>query len=153
MEHKTQLWEGLFVEPEKERFEKLVGLYGEKYCWNYPINSKDTIDFILKTFNAPKVFDLLSIDIDGQDFYIWSDMVEYRARVVVIEWSPYVDSHFIPERDYYGKLGTNQAGLFPMLNLARHKDYNVVAITPVNLICVDNEILPLNYWKAGFPVK
>ena len=146
-------WNGHFVEPDRERFNVLTTFYPESQCSNIAIDSTMTIDKLLDSLHYPEVFDLLNIDIDGQDYYIWTDMIKYRARIVVIEWSPYVTKGFIPKRDTDGKEGENQAGILSMLNLARRKDYTVVAITPVNLICVDNKIIPQKYWKGCFPLK
>lgn len=36
---------------------------------------------------VPEEFDLLSIDIDRNDYYIWDAIIKYRPRVVVIEYN------------------------------------------------------------------
>ena len=51
-----------------------------------------TLDNILELcdkYTIPKEFDLLSIDIDGNDWYIWKEMCEERCRprVVIIEYN------------------------------------------------------------------
>src|SRR5258705_11709352 len=45
----------------------------------------DGLDAILKKTKAPKDLDLLSIDIDGNDYHVWAAVQEYRPRVIVIE--------------------------------------------------------------------
>lgn len=147
-------WDGVFIEPDPKSYKILTQLYPRHKCLQEAISTENTIDGLLQRQNFPKKFDLLSIDIDGQDCFVWADMVKYRARVVVIEWSPYVTPGFIPIRNTDGKEGVNQAGLYPMLHLAWQKKYKVMAITPVNLICVEGELLKdwKMYWDGKFPL-
>jgi len=147
-------WDGAFVEPDLIRYEKLTNLYSKEKCVQKAIAEDNTIDGLLEQMSFPRRFDLLNLDIDGQEYYVWSDMVKYRARVVVIEWSPYVPMNFVPIRGTDGAGGENQAGLFPMLRLARQKDYKVIAITPVNLICAEGKLLGewKRYWDGEFPL-
>ena len=51
---------------------------------------------IFKKYNVPSEFDLISIDIDNNDFYVWKALTkEYKPRVVVIEFN----SLFKPDED------------------------------------------------------
>lgn len=149
-----QGWEGIFVEPDLTKFNKLKSLYPEEWCIDKKVDSQTTIDMILDSIHFPKTFDLLSLDIDGQEYHVWGDMVKYRANVVVVEWSPYVQCDFIPVLGSDGKNGCNQAGLHPMFKLALAKNYYVLAITPTNLICVDTQYCPERkmYWEGNFPL-
>jgi hypothetical protein len=45
------------------------------------------LDKILADTPIPKNFDLLSIDVDGNDYHIWEAVEEYRPKVVVIEFN------------------------------------------------------------------
>jgi len=147
-------WDGAFIEPNPDSYRQLTKLYPEEKCSQTAITGDNTIDGLLEQMSFPRRFDLLNIDIDGQDYYVWADMVKYQARVVVIEWSPYVPLDFIPVRGSDGDGGRNQTGLFPMLRLARHKGYSVVALTAVNLICVEGKLLGdwKEYWDGEFPL-
>jgi len=147
-------WDGAFVEPNPHSYNKLTELYNPEKCSRKPIAGYNTIDGLLEQMSFPRRFDLLDLDIDGQEYYVWSDMVNYRARIVIIEYSPYVPPTFIPVKGSYGDEGRNQAGLFPMLRLARNKEYKVVAITPVNLICVEGNLLDNwnVFWDGEFPL-
>jgi hypothetical protein len=147
-------WDGAFVEPNPNVYGKLTELYSPEKCSIKPIAGHNTIDGLLEQMSFPRRFDLLDLDIDGQECHVWEAMVKYRARVVIVEWSPYVAPDFVPAKGSDGKGGENQAGLFPMLRLARLKEYKVVAITPVNLICVEGELFEdwKRYWDGEFPI-
>lgn len=149
-----QGWSGCFAEPNADSYNKLIDLYPEDKCSRKAVTDDNTIDGLLEQMSFPLRFDLLDLDIDGQDFYVWESMVRYRARIVIVEWSPYVQRDFVPVRGTYGEEGKNQAGLFPMLRLARLKEYKVVAITPVNLICVEGELIEnwKRFWNGEFPL-
>jgi len=47
----------------------------------------ENIEVLFKKYNVPKSFDLLSIDIDGNDYYVWKAITNYNPRVVVIEYN------------------------------------------------------------------
>lgn len=147
-------WGGTFIEPDPTAYDKLKQLYGTNDCLKIAIAGDNTIDSVLEQASFPLRFDLLNIDIDGQDYYVWEAMVRYRARIVIIEWCPYVAFNFLPAKGTDGNEGENQAGLFPMLRLAHSKGYKVVAITSVNLICVDGKLLEnwKRYWDGEFPM-
>jgi hypothetical protein len=42
---------------------------------------------LLKSLGVPPEFDLLSLDIDQNTYYVWEGLREYRPRVVVIEYN------------------------------------------------------------------
>jgi hypothetical protein len=147
-------WHGCFAESNVEKFEKLEKLYPEENCFNIEIGTKYPVDRLLQEAKAPKVLDLISIDIDGQDYYLWRDMKEYSSRVVVIEWSPYKPMDYIPVINSDREEGANGAGLRSMIRLAFKKKYIVVAITPTNLICIRSDLWPkrLNMFRGEFLV-
>jgi len=149
-----QGWEGIFVEPDEKAYAKLVKVHDPEWCFKEKITVENTIDRLLSKADFPLSFDLMSLDIDGQEYWVWQDMTRYRARVVVVEWSPYVQCDFIPELGSDGKDGYNQTGIHPMFRLALDKNYYVVAITPTNLICVDQQYAPERklYWNGNFPL-
>ena len=48
----------------------------------------DGLDAILARTPIPADFDVLSIDIDGNDYHVWNAVARYKPRVVVIEYNP-----------------------------------------------------------------
>jgi hypothetical protein len=47
----------------------------------------ENIVAIFKKMNVPAEFDLLSIDIDGNDYWVWRALEAYKPRVAVIEYN------------------------------------------------------------------
>jgi GR25 family glycosyltransferase involved in LPS biosynthesis len=66
-----------------------------------------TADNVVKTFESldiPKDIDLLSIDIDGNDYYIREELSEYRPRVCIMEYNGCFDGkeeYIMPRNDNY----------------------------------------------------
>ena len=52
---------------------------------DYNLNSKYTLDKILKETFIPEDFDILSIDIDSYDLAVWESVKFYRPKLVIIE--------------------------------------------------------------------
>lgn len=49
--------------------------------------SRENISASLEQLNVPKDFDLLSLDVDQNTYYIWEGLRGYRPRVVVVEYN------------------------------------------------------------------
>jgi hypothetical protein len=98
----------------------------------------DTIDDALKTTKIPHDFDLISIDIDGNDWHIWNSMTAYRPRIVVIEFNPSVpnDVVFIQDCDMAINEGCSLAAL---IKLGKQKGYELICATSLNGIFVVKE--------------
>ena len=90
-------WSGLWIEGSDEN----VGSAKDQFK-AFPINvlsqfiTKENIVEIFENSNIPKELDLLSIDIDGNDYWIWEELKEYKARVVVIEYN----AKYLPIQDW-----------------------------------------------------
>ena len=89
--------------------------------------------------------DLLSLDIDGNDFWVWSSLTSIRPRVVVVEYN----SHIPPDRRAVQPYDSNSAwdgtsffgaSLSSFLKMGSEKGYRLVHTdsTGINLIFVDN---------------
>lgn len=74
---------------------------------------KDNIESLFAKAGVPAEFDLLSIDIDGNDYWIWKAIRNYRPRVVVVEYNatfgpgiswvmPYNATHRFDDTNYFG---------------------------------------------------
>lgn len=82
-------WSGLFIEPDAQKFSEL----GEKYATNAAVQTisatvtPGNIEELLTRAGVPSEPDILSIDVDGQDYWIWEALEAYRPRIVVIEYN------------------------------------------------------------------
>ena len=47
----------------------------------------ENVETLFEKHRVPEAFDLLSIDIDGNDYWVWKAITRYRPRVVVIEYN------------------------------------------------------------------
>lgn len=101
----------------------------------------DGLDSILKRTPIPRDFDLLSIDIDGNDHHAWNAVSAYAPKVVCIEFNPTVpvDLEFVQPADPAVSQG---ASLRSMVELGRRKGYELVAATAFNAIFVQRRLFP-----------
>ena len=127
-------WEGLFIEAKRSHFEKLVERYRpykKIRCANEFVSSSN-IECILAAHEVPKELDLLSIDIDGNDYWVWAAIQNWRPRMMVVEYNPVKGptqkwvmaenpNHTWDGSDYFG------ASLASLTDLGRKKGYTLVA--------------------------
>lgn len=99
-------------------------------------------------FRAGRGVDLLSIDIDGNDYWVWKALTVVQPRVVIIEynatWRPPM-SITIPYDVGYAWNGTNYFGasLEALTALGRSKGYTLVGccVAGVNAFFVRNDLV------------
>lgn len=113
--------------------------------------TRENIIELCKKYNIPKEFDFLSIDIDGNDWYIWKKLCEekeYQPRVVVIEYNatfpPPEDKVVEYKSDYSWDLSIYQsASIQAMYNLGRHLGYSLVCAesSGYNLFFIRDDIV------------
>jgi hypothetical protein len=130
-------WSGLWIESDRSRFkaiyQKFAFLMGRSLkAVNIFINT-DNIESILQENDVPQEFDLLSVDVDGNDFWMWNAISWFKPRVVVIEYN----SIFPPDIDWVIKYNQNfkrvgytsffGASLKALEKLGTRKGYTLVA--------------------------
>ena len=112
------------------------------------------INQILVDHKIPVVFDMLNIDIDGNDYWVWK-AIRHFPRVVVMEYNhslgfivsktiKYNPNHTFNRNQYFG------ASAVALVKLGVEKGYKVVARTNTNLIFVQ-ETLVRHAPKIRFP--
>jgi hypothetical protein len=130
-------WSGLWIESDRSRSkiinQKFAFLIGRSLrVVNIFINTEN-IEKILRENGVPQEFDLLSVDIDGNDFWMWNAISWFKPRVVVIEYN----SIFPPDIDWVIKYNQNfkrigytsffGASLKALEKLGTKKGYTLVA--------------------------
>lgn len=134
-------YHGVLIEGSSARFADLLRTYGNQpraVCVNRVVSFErgpDCLDAILAGTPLPKVFDLISIDIDGNDYYVWESLQDYRPRIVLIEFNSTVpnDVVFVQDND----IAVNQGcSLLALVELGKAKGYELACVTALNAIFV-----------------
>lgn len=82
-------WHGLFMEGYPPFYQRLAAKYRptpEVTTRNILVTA-DNIERLLSEAGVADDIDLLSIDVDGSDLWIWQAMTQCRPRVVVVEFN------------------------------------------------------------------
>jgi hypothetical protein len=116
----------------------------------------ENITPLLEKYGVPDSFDLLSIDIDGSDYWVWKAITKHRPRAVVIEYNASVspaESRVIeydpefrwPRTDYFG------ASLLALKKLGEVKGYTLVGCDSrgVNAFFVDDTLVDGRFVRTG----
>ncbi|WP_102275729.1 FkbM family methyltransferase [Cytobacillus massiliigabonensis] len=153
-------WGGLLIEGSPDYYARLVNNYQSrglnKVLFSYNLVTVENINLIFNQNNVPAEFDLLSIDIDGNDYWIWKELSNYKPRVVVIEYNyayppprkwvmVYNPSHNWNGTDYFG------ASLTSLTELGKQMGYSLLGtdFSGVNAFFIRNDLLQ----QSGFPEK
>ncbi len=132
-------WTGVFVDGDPERIRRGESFYREHpdACTDPPRFVcarvlRENVNELLRAAGAPRETDLLSIDIDGNDYWVWEALEAVEPKVVIIETHvefglrsivvPYDPQYVYPGRhpDYHG------ASPAAMEKLARRRGYRLV---------------------------
>lgn len=109
----------------------------------------ENINKLFEKYNVPSEFNLLSIDIDYNDFYVWKAIDEkYRPAVVVIEFNGThlpTEDKVVKYHPFYSGDGTNYYGasILAFYRLGRSKGYSLIYSEKVgeNLFFIRDDLL------------
>jgi hypothetical protein len=133
----------VLIEGDPDKFQALRTEYpyreraffiGRFVAWD----ENDNLDTLLQETQIPLNFDLLSIDVDGNDYHIWRAVSKYRPKLVLIEFNPTSSNRFtyIQPPNSHCNQSTSPAAL---VNLARSKRYELICVIGANLLFVDSQ--------------
>jgi hypothetical protein len=102
----------------------------------------DGLDQILSRYAVPRDFDILSVDVDGNDYHIWRATKSFQPKLVLIEYNPSIVNavEFVQPAKASCNQGSSPASI---VNLGREKGYELIAVTKHNLLFVQHEYYPL----------
>ena len=84
-------WNGLWIEGDRKNYEAMRAKISEyeidSLSLEYSLVTAENFESILDSKNIPTDFDLLSIDIDGNDYYVFESMEKFKPGVLVIEYN------------------------------------------------------------------
>jgi len=154
-------WHGVFIDYDKpgiERGRKFYSRYPSPFHYPpkfvYSKVNRENINSLIESQGYKGALGLLSIDIDGNDYWVWDALSVVEPKVVIIETHnefgyenivvPYDPDYFYPGKHpvYHG------ASPVAMVNLARKKGYRLVGANELgfNFIFVKNgladELIP-----------
>jgi hypothetical protein len=156
-----QGWSGLWIEGNKKckesierSFSNLIKNDRLKVIQNFI--TAGNIESLFEQASVPSNFDLLSIDIDRNDYHIWKAIINYKPRVVIIEYN----SIFRPGTDFiveynekatWDKTSNFGASLESYCKLAAEKGYKLIAclFAGVNAFFVRDDLAE-KYFEGPF---
>lgn len=149
-------WSSLLIEPDAERFEALKETIkaetqadGQRIVAVQSAVTGYNIDALLKDhgFEAP---DLMSIDVDGDDWFIFQGM-HARPRLIVIEFNCSIPPHLDVRQAQPG--GVFGASILSTLRLAHAKGYGLIGLNHTNAYLVPEPIPePLTWFERDHEV-
>jgi hypothetical protein len=140
-----QGWSAVLIEGNPERHGQLAGSLSNfpnvtTLCAYVQPEGECGLDNLLVSTGIEMDFDLLSIDVDGDDYHIWQGMERFRPRVVIIEYNPTIPPELELVQKRGGYFGASASAL---VSLATSKGYRLVSCTKTNCIFVE-----ANQWNA-----
>jgi hypothetical protein len=138
----TQGWYGILIECDPLKFTQLMQNTAAYNCLCFRAKvaafGANTLEGILAREGVDAQIDLLSIDIDGDDYYILQSITNIRPRLIICEYNPTIPAHMelVPEPGGY--FGCSAASL---VRLAATKGYSLVALTETNCFFVPQDLV------------
>jgi hypothetical protein len=115
-------WSGLLMEADPEQAERARAFY-ERYPDVRVVEARvtpDNLDGLLREHGPPEV-DLLSLDIDGNDLWVWRALTAVEPRVVAIEYNATFGperSVTVPYKDGFDRYREHASGFYHGASLA-----------------------------------
>lgn len=146
-------WRGMMIEGSPEMYNRLKDNYSENVKTVHSFITKDNIVDLFKENNVPKNLGLLSVDIDGNDYWVLKEILlaDYKPSIIVAEYNAY----YTPNEEWIMKYnpthlwdGTSYQGvsLKSLTKLCNWHGYSLVATDSkgVNAFYVRDELLSEN---------
>ena len=130
-------WKGVLIEADAARYAALVG-HAKGYdchCVKARVGSKgrQALEYVLQEHAVNTAVDFLSIDIDGDDYWVFKSLKRLAPRVVCCEYNPTIPVHMdlvAEEGNYFG------CSVLALVKLAESKGYKLVSMTTTNCFFV-----------------
>ena len=145
-------WTGLMIESDPGRVASLRRRFAPSVAVVDAQVTRENVNELITAHGLGGDVDLLSIDIDGVDYWVWDALTACRPRLVIVEYNPFLgadrsvaipyDSQFdrhgfdVPRDAYYG------ASLPALVKLGARKGYRLVLVEPrgVNAFFVRDDL-------------
>ena len=146
-------WQGLVIDSSDDYIKDIKN---QEISWRYQLNAvsshitKDNINNLLQNNKMTSDIGLLSIDIDGNDYYVWQSIDVIKPVIVVVEFNavlgdihsitvPY-KSDFFRTKAHYSNLYFG-ASLRALIDLGKNKGYTFIGTNTngVNAFFIRND--------------
>ena len=131
-------WSGLIIDGDKDAMEKIAS---SDLHWKYDLKSignfitKDNINEIIKSAGIEGELGLLSVDIDGNDYWVFENIDCINPQILIMEYNsmfgdthkisvPY-DENFVRSQKHYSNLYYG-ASIAALCDIANKKGYDLV---------------------------
>ena len=158
-------WSGLIFDSSKEHIDFIKG---KNYYWKQNLIAKcefitsENINSLIQEHNGDREVGLLSIDVDGNDYWIWKAINGIIPKIVVIEYNARLGkkkSIVTPYKKDFNRIKEHHssiyfgASLMAIYKLAKEKNYSLVGtnINGSNAFCVHNDVLKNSNIKSLSP--
>ena len=137
---------GIFIEADNESCKKLsiyMYKYDSKIIESFvDAEGPNTLENILLNNNISFDIDMLSIDIDGNDYWIFDSLDKLKPRLIICEYNSTIPSHIDIYQTYkHGESWVFGASIKSITRIAEKKGYTLVATTLVNGFFVRNDLI------------
>lgn len=139
---------GVYIEPRANKLKELKRKNVKLINKSVELIGANTLDDILTTTSLPNDFDILSIDIDNNDYHVWSSLKKYSPKIIIIEINPFIR----PNKEYIHDGYMFSSSFLSTVKLGISKGYKLVCMTG-NLIFVKRSILEGSNLKSLLNVK
>ena len=118
-------WKGIYIEGDKTKYSELVRNVKKFKDKIYPVcayittKGENSLDNILANTPLPYDFEILSIDIDGDDYFVWESLNNYKPKIVIIE----VNSGYLPNIKITSTKNNKGTSFFSTVLLGKNKGY------------------------------
>lgn len=130
-------WKGLWIDGSEENIQNIRQHFSKTMAKGnlsaiQGFITAENIEQLFKQGNVPVEFDLLSVDIDRNDYYVWEAITSYKPRVVIIEYNSIFrpGCHFVVDYDanaMWDGTSNTSASLEALYQLGLKKGYKLVA--------------------------
>ena len=137
---------GVLIEGDTERYRGLVANMQKfrAHCLNaiVGLEKENGLDRLLARTGIPHDFDFLSIDIDGNDYWVWAALENYRPKMIIIELNipdkPGTTRVNVPGSPLI--LGISGTSISSMTELAEKKGYALIGQVGCNAVYIRNDL-------------
>lgn len=137
---------GIFIEADHEsccKLAKYMSKYDAKIIESFVDGEgNNTLENILQKNNIAFDIDMVSIDIDGNDYWILNSLDKLKPRLIICEYNSTIPSHIDIYQPYkHGEWWSFGSSIKSITRIAEQKGYTLVATTLVNAFFVRNDLI------------